>query len=153
MLPGPRGLPLLKPPFASIVAIDMNSGEHRWRIPVGHSRAMGSIRRLDLPDDLGLLGAQLGADHQDGHGRGADGLCRPAALRARLQPAASATCTISIRGCGSMTRRRGENIAELELPANATGSPITYMAGGKQFIVFAIGGGPLPEELVAVALP
>jgi quinoprotein glucose dehydrogenase len=34
-LPGPRGLPLLKPPFGSIVAIDMNSGEHRWRIPLG----------------------------------------------------------------------------------------------------------------------
>ena len=39
-LPGPRGLPLLKPPFGSIVAIDMNSGEHRWRIPVGRSEAM-----------------------------------------------------------------------------------------------------------------
>jgi quinoprotein glucose dehydrogenase len=34
-LPGPRGLPLLKPPFASLVAIDMNTGEHRWRIPIG----------------------------------------------------------------------------------------------------------------------
>ena len=41
-LPGPRGLPLLKPPFGSIVAIDMNSGEHRWRIPVGRSEAMPS---------------------------------------------------------------------------------------------------------------
>ena len=39
-LPGPRGLPLLKPPFGSIVAIDMNTGEHRWRIPVGRSEAM-----------------------------------------------------------------------------------------------------------------
>src|SRR5262249_5335542 len=34
-LPGPRGLPLFKPPFGSIVAVDMNSGEHRLRIPVG----------------------------------------------------------------------------------------------------------------------
>jgi len=34
-LSGPRGLPLLKPPFGSIVAIDMNTGDHRWRIPVG----------------------------------------------------------------------------------------------------------------------
>ena len=39
-LPGPRGLPLLKPPFGSIVAIDMNTGEHRWRIPVGRSMAI-----------------------------------------------------------------------------------------------------------------
>jgi quinoprotein glucose dehydrogenase len=36
-LPGPRELPLVNPPFGSIVAIDMNSGEHRWRIPVGRA--------------------------------------------------------------------------------------------------------------------
>ncbi len=45
-LPGPRGLPLLKPPFGSIVAIDMNSGDHRWRIPVGRSAAMAAVRKL-----------------------------------------------------------------------------------------------------------
>ena len=47
----------------------------------------------------------------------------------------------------------GEKLAEVKLPANATGSPVTYMAGGKQFIAFPTGGGPLTEELIAVALP
>jgi quinoprotein glucose dehydrogenase len=51
---GPRGLPLLKPPFGSIVAIDMNTGEHRWRIPVGRSEAMASFRKLDIRERLGL---------------------------------------------------------------------------------------------------
>ena len=46
----------------------------------------------------------------------------------------------------------GEMLAEIPLPANATGSPISYMSGGKQYIVFAVGGGPLVEELIAVAL-
>ena len=46
----------------------------------------------------------------------------------------------------------GEMLAEMELPANATGSPITYMAGGKQFIVFPVGGSGLVEELIAVSL-
>jgi quinoprotein glucose dehydrogenase len=46
----------------------------------------------------------------------------------------------------------GEMLAEMELPANATGAPMTYMAGGKQFIVFPVGGGPLVEELIAVSL-
>jgi hypothetical protein len=46
----------------------------------------------------------------------------------------------------------GETLAEVALPANATGAPITYMAGGKQFIVFPVGGGPLVEEMIAVAL-
>ena len=46
-LPGPHGLPLLKPPFGSMVAIDMNSGEHRWRIPVGET---GITRRPPVQD-------------------------------------------------------------------------------------------------------
>jgi quinoprotein glucose dehydrogenase len=46
----------------------------------------------------------------------------------------------------------GEMLAEIPLPANATGAPMTYMAGGKQYIVFPVGGGPLAEELIAVGL-
>jgi quinoprotein glucose dehydrogenase len=46
----------------------------------------------------------------------------------------------------------GEMLAEISLPANATGAPITYMAGGKQYIAFPVGGGALVEELIAVAL-
>ena len=42
--------------------------------------------------------------------------------------------------------------AEIPPPQNATGSPITYMAGGKQYLVFPVGGGPLVEELFAVGL-
>jgi quinoprotein glucose dehydrogenase len=43
-------------------------------------------------------------------------------------------------------------LAEIAVPANAIGAPITYMASGKQYIVFPVGGGPLVEELIAVAL-
>jgi quinoprotein glucose dehydrogenase len=46
----------------------------------------------------------------------------------------------------------GEKLAEIDLPSNATGAPLTYMTGGKQFIVFPVGGGQLTEELIAVAL-
>ena len=53
-LPGPRGLPLLKPPFGSIVAIDMNSGEHRWRIPVGTQRGDAFDQQARHPENLGL---------------------------------------------------------------------------------------------------
>ena len=47
---------------------------------------------------------------------------------------------------------QAEMLAEMELPANATGAPMTYMAAGKQFIVFPVGGGALVEELIAVGL-
>ena len=43
-------------------------------------------------------------------------------------------------------------LAEIALPSNATGAPMTYMAGGKQYIVFPVGGGPVTEELIAVSL-
>src|SRR5712675_3067145 len=51
---GPRGLPLLKPPFGSIVAIDMNSGEHRWRIPVGRAEVIPGIQQLGVHERLGF---------------------------------------------------------------------------------------------------
>ncbi len=47
----------------------------------------------------------------------------------------------------------GEHIAQIALPGNATGSPITYLVGGKQYIVVPIGGASLPAELVALSLP
>jgi len=53
-LSGPRGLPLLKPPFGSIVAIDMNTGEHRWRIPVGRGIALPAVTLMKSPGDYGL---------------------------------------------------------------------------------------------------
>ena len=47
----------------------------------------------------------------------------------------------------------GRLVAELALPANASGAPMTYMAGGKQYVAFPVGGSNIPEELIAVALP
>ena len=44
-------------------------------------------------------------------------------------------------------------IHEMQLPANETGIPITYMTGGRQFIVVAIGAAGVPAELIALALP
>jgi quinoprotein glucose dehydrogenase len=46
----------------------------------------------------------------------------------------------------------GEMLAEMELPANATGAAISYMAGGKQYIAFPVGGAAIAEELIAVSL-
>ena len=150
-VPGPRGLPLLKPPFGSIVAIDMNSGDHRWRIPVGRSTAMGSIRKLGISEQLGLpfrswalltktvmIVVQMG---YYGPQRFVPGLNLPIRDLHNLDP-----------HLWVYDKTSGEMLAELELPANATGAPMTYMAGGKQYIVFPVGGGPLVEELIAVAL-
>ena len=150
-LPGPRGLPLLKPPFGSVVAIDMNSGEHRWRIPVGRSNAMGSVRRLDIAKNLGLPARNWTL------------VTRTVMIVVQLgyfsAPRFVPEFNLPIRDLHNLDphlwvydKTSGEMLAEMELPANATGAPMTYMAGGKQFIVFPVGGGPLVEELIAVSL-
>jgi glucose dehydrogenase len=148
---GPRGLPLLKPPFGSIVAIDMNSGEHRWRIPVGRSIAIPAIRGLGIREQLGLpfrnwalltkavmIVVQMGYTSAP---RFVPGLNLPIRDLHNLDP-----------HLWVYNKETGEIISEMELPANASGAPMTYMAGGKQFVVFPVGGGPIPEELIAVSL-
>jgi quinoprotein glucose dehydrogenase len=148
---GPRGLPLLKPPFGSIVAIDMNTGEHRWRIPVGRSMAIPPILALGIREQLGLpfrnwalvtktvmIVVQMGYVSAP---RFVPGLNLPVRDLHNLDP-----------HLWVYDKTTGAMLAEMELPANATGAPMTYMAGGKQFIVFSVGGGPLVEELIAVSL-
>ncbi|WP_198164293.1 pyrroloquinoline quinone-dependent dehydrogenase [Bradyrhizobium jicamae] len=150
-LQGPRGLPLFKPPFGSIVAIDMNTGEHRWRVPVGRSVAIPAIQKLGITERLGLpsrswvlvtgtvmIVVQMGfydAPHF------VPGLNMPTMELHNRDP-----------HLWVYDKTSGEMLSEMELPSNATGAPMTYMAGGKQFIVFPVGGGPLVEELIAVSL-
>jgi quinoprotein glucose dehydrogenase len=50
-------------------------------------------------------------------------------------------------------RQAGAIVAEIALPDNVNGAPMTYMAGGRQYIVVAVGGANLPVELIALRLP
>lgn len=150
-LPGPRGLPLLKPPFGSIVAIDMNTGDHRWRIPVGRSNAMSAIQKLGVSQPMGLPNRNWSLVTKTvlivvqagyyGTPRFVPGLNLPVRDLFNLDP-----------HLWVYDKTSGDMLAEMELPANASGAPMTYMAGGKQFVVFPVGGGPIVEELIAVAL-
>jgi quinoprotein glucose dehydrogenase len=150
-LSGPRGLPLLKPPFGSMLAIDMNSGDHRWRIPVGRAELIPTIQVLGIRERLGfptrswaLITKTVMIVVQSGY------FSAP-----RLPPGG----TRRIADLNNFDphlwvydKTSGEMLAEISLPANAVGAPMAYMAGGKQFIVFPVGGGPLVEELIAVSL-
>ena len=150
-LAGPRGLPLLKPPFGSMVAIDMNSGDHRWRIPVGRGETMSAIRELGINVRPGFPGrswalvtktvmvvVQMG---YYGSPRLQPGTGRPTVDLNNFDP-----------HLWVYDKASSEMLAEIALPANAVGAPITYMAAGKQYIAFPVGGGPLVEELIAVSL-
>jgi quinoprotein glucose dehydrogenase len=150
-LPGPRGLPLFKPPFGSVVAIDMNSGEHRWRIPVGRGELIPAIQPFGIHERLGFPARAwvlvtktvmivVQAGYYGPPRRSADGKHRIADLN-NFDP-----------HLWVYDKASGDMLAEIALPANASGAPISYMAGGKQYIAFPTGGGPLAEELIAVAL-
>jgi glucose dehydrogenase len=150
-LPGPRGLPLLKPPFGSIVAIDMNTGEHRWRIPVGRAELIPTFRQLGVRERLGFPGRSWALVTGTVMIVVQSGYFGPP----RLPPGG----TRRIADLNNFDphlwvydKTSGEMLAEIPLPANAVGAPMTYMAGGKQYIAFPVGGGPLVEELIAVSL-
>jgi len=149
---GPRGLPLIKPPYGRITAIDLNTGEHKWMQPVGDwPRDHPTLRHLDLP----LLGwAQRNF---------------PLLTRSLLFAATQAQWDVtgnSPRGNAievtfeeqnpflwAFDPDNGELISRIELPSNAQGGPVTYMTDGKQFIVIPIGGANRPAELIALSLP
>lgn len=136
---GPRGLPLFKPPFGRITAIDLNKGEHVWQIPHGDGPRQKVNEIIGNGKDVGPLGAGGGGPlltktllfvGQGSGGRGGGGGGGGNVLRA-------------------FDKATGKVIAEIELAATPHGTPMTYLAGGKQYIVVATYDG----RLVALALP
>ena len=139
----PNGLPAVKPPYGSLVAIDLNKGDILFKVPNGNGpRDHPALQNLNLPP-LGSLGRAsvlvtktlvfLG----EGMGLGA--------------------ARIPAWGGGKMFRaydkKTGQVIWETALPGGTTGAPMTYMVNGKQYIVVAVGWEGQPAELVALALP
>ncbi|MEP7322682.1 MAG: PQQ-binding-like beta-propeller repeat protein [Saprospiraceae bacterium] len=139
---GPSGLPLVKPPWGRITAINLNTGDHQWMIANGdapdwvkNNPALKNIKlpRTGSPDRVGLLITKtlLFA----GEGSGLYGATGGGGNKFR-----------------SHNKLTGEIISELTLPASQTGVPMTYSINGKQYIVLAIGGKDHPGELVALGL-
>jgi glucose dehydrogenase len=148
---GPEGLPLFKPPFGRISAIDLSTGEYVWMVPSGDGpRNHPALRALNLPR-LGwpertfvLATRTLLFTGQEG----------PYANERLVEGRTQRDHTIRDPKLRAYDKANGELLAEHDLPANATGSPMTYLAGGKQFVVVAVGGSNLATaELVALTLP
>jgi quinoprotein glucose dehydrogenase len=150
---GPQGLPLFKPPFGRIVAIDLNSGEHAWTVPLGEGpRRRSLLAALDLPR-LGsarrgfpLVTRTLLFAAQEGRVTG----LRWAKDRPWVRIFTWATLEPTLEVFDKTT---GALLATIDLPANAQGALMTYMVRGKQYVVVPVGGANLPAELVALSLP
>jgi quinoprotein glucose dehydrogenase len=136
---GPQGLPLFQPPYVRMTAIDLNTGEHAWQVPLGDGPRQRLIEMgVDDPGPLGggsFTGPVLTPGLLFiGHSGFRDGSSIPTGALLAIDPAT------------------GETVHVIELPGSPAGTPITYSVGGKQHLVIAISS----EEgtgLVAVALP
>jgi len=129
-------LPVIRPPYGSITAMDLNAGEILWKIP-----------NADTPEDIANHPALAGIDI------GRTG--RPA----RVGLLATATLLFSGEGVGGKPLLRahdkatGDIIAQIDLPAAQTGLPMSYAVDGQQYIVVAVAQSGHPAELVALKLP
>ncbi len=132
---GPRRLPLVKPPWGRITAIDLNTGEHVWWMP-----------NADTPPHVREHPALAGID------LGRTGVPTRAVLLV--------TKTLLFAGEGweghpvlrAHDKATGAILAEIALPAAATGLPMTYMVDGRQYIVVPVGSPDAAAELVALAV-
>jgi quinoprotein glucose dehydrogenase len=142
-LEGPRGLPMFKPPYGRLAAIDMNRGEILWIIPNGNGpRDHPAIRHLNLPP------------------LGQPGRASPLVTKTLLfmgEGGSAGVPLLASFGGGKMFRAydkaTGRIVWEMALPGGTTGAPMTYRWQGKQYLVVAVGWEDLPGELIALALP
>ena len=132
----PRGLPLFKPPYSRMTAIDLNTGEHAWMVPNGNG---DRIRNHPLLRDLNL--PPLGGDGYGG----------PLLTKTLLISALTAGGEDGGPRLVARDKATGEEVASVDLPAGAIGTPMTYLHQGKQYIALTVGG-EVPE-LIAFALP
>jgi quinoprotein glucose dehydrogenase len=151
--PAVQGLPLLKPPYGRVTAIDLNRGEIAWTAANGDGpRDHPLLRGLNLPP-LGNPGrsAPLVTKTLLFVGEGDPVMVGLARVPEGMPP------SIAPGGGGpkfrAFDKATGRVLWETELPAGTTGAPMTYLFQGKQYIVIAVGGREHPGELVALALP
>jgi quinoprotein glucose dehydrogenase len=141
--PNPQGLPYLKPPYGRITAIDMTRAEFVWQIAHG-----------ETPDAVRNHPALKGVNVPRTGQAGAVGALVTKTLVIAGEPQAT---TLPGRPRGAMLRAydkaTGKEVGAVYMPAQQSGSPMTYLVNGRQFIVVAVSGGNYPGEYIAFSLP
>jgi quinoprotein glucose dehydrogenase len=138
-----RGLPLVKPPYGRITAIDLNKGDIAWQVAHG-----------DTPDAVKNNPALKGLTiPRTGRTNGRIGTLVTKSLVIAGEPGFNTTPN----GRGAMLRAydkaTGADAGAVYMPAPQSGSPMTYMLNGKQYIVVAVSGAGYSGELLAYRLP
>ncbi len=133
----PKGLPLLKPPYSRMTAINMNTGDHAWMVPLGDgaAREHPALKGLNLPP--------LGGDSS---------MSGPLLTKTLLIGALTRGGTKGGPKLVARDKSTGREVAAIDLPGVPIGTPMTYMIDGKQYIALTVAATPVPE-LVTYALP
>src|ERR1700730_4220892 len=138
------GLPLLKPPYGTISAINLDKGVIAWQIAHGETpnvvRNHAALKGMNIPRtgqetyNIGTLVTKTLVIAGDGQITTTSDHPRGAMLRA-------------------YDKKTGKEVGAVYMPAPQSGSPMTYMANGKQYIVVAVSGGAYSGEYIAFSLP
>ncbi|MGE0864124.1 MAG: pyrroloquinoline quinone-dependent dehydrogenase [Vicinamibacterales bacterium] len=137
----PDGVPLFKPPYSRITAIDMNTGNHTWMVPAGNGDRIRNNPRLK-----GLNLPPVGGDST---------FSGPLLTKTLLIYALTAGGSTGGPRLVAYDKSTGKELASVDLPGTAIGTPMTYSVGGQQFVAITVQGATptAVPELVALSLP
>lgn len=131
--PSPSGLPLTKPPYGRITAIDLNSGDHLWMVPHGE----------------GIRERIIAAGIPDPGPVGSPGRTGPLLTKSLLFLGQEDNGRYVMR---AYDKADGDVLLEIDLPLPPGGTPMSYMAAGRQYVAVAVGAGQ-DARLLSFALP
>jgi quinoprotein glucose dehydrogenase len=139
-----EGLPIVKPPYGVLSAIDLDKGELKWQVPYG-----------ETPDNIRQHPALKGKDIPNTGMNGYNGC--GVLITKTLVIIGDTQVTSVTHPRGAMMRAydkaTGKEVGAVWMPAPVSGSPMTYMWQGRQYIVIAVSGGNYSGEYLAFALP
>ena len=137
------GLPLLKPPYGGITAIDMNRGEILWQIAHGETpdrvRSHPALAGLDIP--------------RTGQNASVGTLVTSTLLIAGEAELTSDENGVRRAMLRAYDKSTGAEVGALRMPAPQTGSPMTYRVDGVQYLAVAVSGGGYSGELIVFKVP
>jgi quinoprotein glucose dehydrogenase len=138
-----QGLPLIKPPYGRITAIDLDTGTIRWQI--AHGETLDNVKNHPA-----LKGVAIPRTGQAG-------IIGTLTTKSLVVAGESRVTTTSTGLRGAMLRAYdkadGKEVGAVYIPAPQSGSPMTYMFNGKQYIVVAVSGGNYSGEYIAFKVP
>jgi quinoprotein glucose dehydrogenase len=139
----PGGLPIMKPPYGQISAIDLNKGEIIWQTPHGETPE-------DIKNHPALKGLTIPRTGRAGTVSQVVTKTLVIAGEPSFGPTPSGQRGAMLR---AYDKRTGKEVGAVYMPAPQTGGPMTYLLNGRQYLVIAIGGSGYSAELIAFRLP